>query len=112
VNTSSQTLRAQSSPILLLAQLLADNPELPAATYRIDSIVPGELVINLHGGLLDRFEAWRIALGLDSTEMVPHAFGGANWADVKGRVQDVPVQLIGHGTADEVAALVSMAVAA
>ncbi|MFC9036847.1 hypothetical protein [[Kitasatospora] papulosa] len=112
MTTSSQTLRAQSSPILLLTQLLADNPELPAATYHIDSIVPGELVISLHRGRLDRFEDWRLALGFDSTEMVAHSFGGANWTDVRGRVQDVPVQLIGHGTADEVAALVKTAVAA
>ncbi|MFE9363722.1 hypothetical protein ACFYNN_13075 [Streptomyces sp. NPDC006978] len=112
MNTSSQTLRTQSSPILLLAQLLADNPELPAATYQIDSIVPGELVITLHRGRLERFEDWRIALGLDSTEMVANDFGGAHWADVKGRVQDVPVRLTGHGTADEVAALVKTAVAA
>lgn len=106
MNTSSQTtLRAQSSPILLLAQLLADNPVLPAVTYHIDSIIPGELAIHVHHGRFDQFETWRVVLGLSDVEV--HTFGQSTWVDVAGTVADVPVRLTGHGTAAEVAAYVA-----
>ncbi|MFD4662499.1 hypothetical protein [Streptomyces halstedii] len=104
MNTSSQTLRAQSSPVLLLAQLLADNPELPSVTYHIDYIVPGELQISVHNGLA-RFETWRVVLGLSDLEV--RTFGQSTWVDVAGVVRDVKVRLTGHGTAAEVAAYVA-----
>ncbi|WP_326700243.1 hypothetical protein OG909_24925 [Streptomyces sp. NBC_01754] len=102
MNTSSQTLRAQSSPVLLLAQLLADRPDLPAVTYHIDSIVPGELAIHVHHGRFAEFEEWRVVLGLSDLEV--RTYGQSTWVDVAGVVRDVNVRLTGHGTADEVAA--------
>ena len=105
MTTSSQTLRAQSSPILLLTQLLADNPELPAVTYHIDSIIPGELAIHVHHGRFNQFEEWRTVLGLSDLEA--RTFGQSTWVDVAGVVRDVKVRLSGHGTAAEVAAYVT-----
>ncbi|MCW8219444.1 hypothetical protein [Streptomyces griseolus] len=104
MNTSSQTLRAQSSPVLLLAQLLAAHPDLPAVTYHIDYIVPGELQISVHHDLAG-FEEWRAVLGLSDLEV--RTFGQSTWVDVAGAVADVPVRLTGHGTAAEVAAYVA-----
>ncbi|MFC3235588.1 hypothetical protein CP967_08455 [Streptomyces nitrosporeus] len=110
MNTSSQTqpqtLRSQSSPIGLLTQLLATHPELPAVTYHIDSIVPGEVHISVHGGQFGHFEEWRVRLGLEAPAEA-RTFGASTWVETKGVVQDVPVHLLGHGTAAEVAGYVA-----
>ncbi|MFI6862608.1 hypothetical protein ACIBKZ_22395 [Streptomyces sp. NPDC050421] len=105
MNASSQTLQSQGSPILLLAHLLTAHPDLPAATYHVDNIVPDHLYISLHDGDFGRFEEWRLLLGLGVP--VTHIFGESTWVDVEGVVQDVPVRLTGHGTAAEVAAYVA-----
>jgi hypothetical protein len=107
VNTSSQTLQSQGSPILLLAHLLTEHPGLPAATYHVDNIVPDHLSISFHNGDFARFEEWRQLMGLSVDSVEPHTFGDSTWVDVKGVVQDVPVRLTGHGTAAEVAAYVA-----
>lgn len=109
MNTSSQTLQSQGSPILLLAQLLATNPELPAVGYRIDPFEPTTLYVSVHGDL-GRFEPWRLALGLPAPEI--HSLNGAGWMAAAGVVADVPVQLTGYGTTNEVAEVVGSAVSA
>ncbi|MFZ4264466.1 hypothetical protein [Streptomyces arboris] len=105
----NRTLQDQGSPVLLLAQLLADRPDLPAATYRIDYIDPTQLSICVQRGRLDELEAWRTALGLSGPEV--HSFGESSWVAMAGRVQDVPVELSGHASEDEVAAYVAEHVA-
>lgn len=105
MNTSSLTLQSQGSPVLLLAHLLTAHPGLPAATYHVDSMFPTELDISVHRGAFDEFEVWRSALGLEVPEEC--AFGASTWLATKGVVQDVPVKLVGYGTAAEVAAYVA-----
>lgn len=102
MNTSSQTLQSQGSPILLLAQLLTTHPDLPAVTYHVDSIIPEQLDISVHHGRLDQFEVWRVALGLADPE--ERGGRGLTWVTTKGTVQDVSVVLTGHGSAAEVTA--------
>lgn len=97
MNTSSQTqtLRSQGSPVLLLAQLLATHPGLPAVTYHIDGIVPTQLDVSVHSGL-EPFEAWRQALGLPVPRV--HDYQCRMWVAVEGTVADVSVKLAGFGS--------------
>lgn len=99
MNTSSQTLQVQGSPILLLAYLHQENSYLPAAEFHVSPIYPTRLEISLHDQLAD-FEVWLNALGLSAP--VPRRYDGSSWLAVEGVVNDVPVKLNGYGTADAV----------
>lgn len=105
MNTSShlQNLQQQGAPVLLLADLLRRNPELPAATYRIDNIGRPLLAVLVHGSVRTDFETWRAVLGLSVSE------GRETWLLAEGVVDDVRVELRGFGTADEIAAVTELA---
>jgi hypothetical protein len=107
VTTSSQTLRQQGSPILLLADLHRRFPQLPIAELRISSVFPTQLEICVYRDIRNGFEAWRTALGLPS----PTAGRGPRPESLSsaGVVADVPVTLLAYGTADDVAAMLELA---
>ncbi|MFJ2848286.1 hypothetical protein [Streptomyces rubiginosohelvolus] len=100
MSTSSQTLRQQGAPVLLLASLYQERPDLPAAEVRVSRIYTGRLELALHGDLL-AFEAWRTALGLSEPRV--HDFTGLMWVSVEERVDDVPVKLVGYSSRSAVA---------
>lgn len=109
MNTSSLNLQDQGSPILLLAYLRSEFPQLPSASFYLTDIFPDRLEVQIHGHVRSEFEAWRVALGLP----VPTAYmdAGPPRLDSVGTVADVSVRLVGFDTADEVAATVELAYA-
>ncbi|MFE7626053.1 hypothetical protein [Streptomyces sp. NPDC057509] len=108
MNTSShlQSLQQQGAPVLLLADLLRRTPGLPAATYHIDNIGRPLLAVSIHSSVRTAFESWRVALGLPAGEV--RSYGGDTWVASEGVTADVPVKLVGFGTADDVAAVVEL----
>lgn len=112
MNTSSQTLQSQGSPILLLTYLHREMGHLPGAAFSIAAHIPDTLEIKLHIShdvpAMGAFETWRVALGLGDPAVKSTADGSLAWLEVEGRVDDVPVRLTGFGTVDEVAAAVEL----
>lgn len=101
MNTSSQTLQTQGSPILLLAYLHTKMGHLPAADFHLSPLVPSELSISLHYSL-ESFEAWRVALGLGAAKAQSGA--GSCWLTSEGRVDDIPVRMLGFASVENVEA--------
>lgn len=93
--------------MLLLADLLRRHPQLPAATYHIDSIDEPLLAVSIHGGIRTDFEPWRVALGLPAGEV--RSWSGETWVAAEGVTADVRVRLTGFGTLGEVAAVAEAA---
>lgn len=109
MNESSQTLQVQGSPILLLAYLQREFPHLPAAAFNISSISPDLLHVSIHRTVRRDFETWRAVLGLPVADV--HTWGLDTWLATSGSFADVPVKLLGHGSADDVAAVAELAAA-
>lgn len=109
MNTSLhlQHLQQQGSPILLLAYLHREFPQLPAATYHIDSIGEPQLSVSIHRTVRTDFEAWRVALGLPVAAV--KTWGPEVWLATDGVVADVRVELRGHGTPTDVLAVAELA---
>ncbi len=101
MNTSSQTMQSQGSPILLLAYLHTEMGHLPAADFHLSPLVPSELSISLHYSL-EAFEAWRVALGLGAAEAQSGA--SKSWLTSEGTVDDIPVRMLGFAAEADVAA--------
>lgn len=106
MNTSSQTLQQQGSPVLLLADLLRRHPQLPAVSYHVDNIYPDQLEVSIHRTVREHFETWRQVLGLPEPSV--KSYGPNMWLTTAGVVDDVRVELRGYGTPDEVAAVVEL----
>lgn len=91
----TRTLRGQGSPVRLLAQLLADSPELPAAEFHVSAIYPDRLDVSVHDDM-GAFEAWREALGL--ARPIDRTRDRMFWVVVDGVSGDVPVRLTGFAS--------------
>lgn len=109
MNTSSQTLQSQGSPIVLLAHLRLTLPGLPAAEFHLSPVYPGRLDVSTHGPVAD-FGVWMKALGLPAPE--PVHYNGSSWLATEGVVDDVPVVLNGYGSLEDVQTFATTAVAA
>lgn len=86
-----------SRPMALMRLLAADHPNLPAPHLGISPHHPDCLALSVHGGL-DKFEAWREALGIDPLAVRRNTQSGGTTLVLSGfaEIADARVELVGY----------------
>ncbi|MFF9118354.1 hypothetical protein ACF09Y_22590 [Streptomyces massasporeus] len=91
------TLAELSTPLALFRLLVADHPHLPAPHVGVSPHRPDCLALSVHGGL-DKFEAWREALGIDPLTVRRNTQSGDTTLVLSGSatIADARVELVGY----------------
>lgn len=89
------TIGEQRDALAVLAQLADTFADLPLPYVVVHTSSRNKVDLQL--STPDAFEQWRAALGVDSSTVTLHNFGGSQWLSADARYQGFTVDLCGFG---------------